>query len=84
MTQAADLTGRQFTRLTVVRRVENKRNGSARWLCVCFCGKETTIVSNDLTSGRAKSCGCARRFNLLSFRRHGTLTRPMPLDHDDE
>jgi hypothetical protein len=54
-----DLTGQRFGRLVVVERAENNKNGSARWNCKCDCGEYVLIKStNELTSGKRKSCGC--------------------------
>lgn len=50
--------GEQFGYLTVIARAENAGNGHSRWLCRCKCGKETTVVSSHLKSGKIKSCGC--------------------------
>lgn len=47
-----------FYYLTVIKRVENAKNGHTRWLCRCKCGKETVVMSTHLTSGKIKSCGC--------------------------
>ena len=55
-----DLTGQKFTRLTVISRAENNKNGQARWLCKCDCGNETIVKSDDLKRGKTKSCGCLR------------------------
>jgi hypothetical protein len=57
--KARDLTGQQFTRLTVLRRVDDPRP-NPRWLCRCVCGNETIAISGNLLSGRHKSCGCWR------------------------
>ena len=32
---AIDLTGQVFTRLTVIKRVNNANDGHAKWLCKC-------------------------------------------------
>jgi hypothetical protein len=50
--------GDVFHYLTVVKRVENAKNGHSRWLCKCKCGNETIVMSTHLTSGKIKSCGC--------------------------
>ena len=55
-----DLTGQKFGKLTVIERAENAKSGRVRWLCKCDCGGVTISQSNDLKSGRAKSCGCLR------------------------
>jgi hypothetical protein len=31
------------------------------WLCRCHCGREFTAYGHRLRSGKASSCGCARR-----------------------
>lgn len=55
--QRLDLTGQKFGRLTVLSYAET-RNGRARWLCRCDCGKEKTVDTASLKSGKTKSCGC--------------------------
>lgn len=60
---ARDLTGMTFGRLTVLRRVENGKNGAPRWLCKCNCSNGNTIVTEGfhLTSGHTQSCGCIQK-----------------------
>ncbi len=48
-----DLTGKKFTRLTVIKYI-----GNYKWLCKCKCGKIRKIRSDSLKSGNTKSCGC--------------------------
>jgi hypothetical protein len=60
-TRLVDLTGQQFGRLTVLKRVENNRWGAATWLCRCECGEEKKVLSNALRRGFTKSCWCLRR-----------------------
>ena len=55
-----DLTSKQFTRLIVVRRVQNDNHGHSMWLCKCDCGKEKIISGYSITSGHTRSCGCFR------------------------
>ena len=52
-----DLTNQQFERLTVIKRVENNKQGRIMWLCKCSCGKELKTTGYLLSSGQAKSCG---------------------------
>jgi hypothetical protein len=64
--QAADLTGRVFTRLTVVGRVPVKYTrecaaSSAYWVCRCSCGEFISTDARSLTSGTTRSCGCLHR-----------------------
>ncbi len=60
-----DLTGEQFGRLKVLRRVEDKvlSNGEklVNWECVCSCGNVTYVTGRDLKCGNTKSCGCLSR-----------------------
>lgn len=61
-----DLTGQRFGRLTVLgQNQEPYRSPSGkptrRWDCSCDCGTRTTILQSQLTSGKAKSCGCLQR-----------------------
>jgi hypothetical protein len=62
MSRLKDLRGEHFTRLGVLRRMdENAMNGNARWLCRCECGNLTVADGTQLRSGTKKSCGCLRR-----------------------
>lgn len=78
--KALNLEGQRFTRLTVLRRVENNKKGQSRWLCKCDCGKEVVVAGHYLKSGNTKSCGCYRRektqearFNDLTGKKFGRL-----------
>lgn len=53
-----DLTGRVFTRLTVLGRVENDRHNNPQWLCQCECGNRVIVLGSSLRTGRTKSCKC--------------------------
>jgi len=55
-----DLTGMKFGKLTVIKRTCNSKNGSARWICICECGKETIVIGSKLLSDHTKSCGCLK------------------------
>lgn len=62
-----DLSGREFGRLTVIKRdierdlkqYENGKN-QVHWLCKCKCGnpKTLSITGYQLKSGHTQSCGC--------------------------
>ncbi len=67
-----DLAGQRFHRLTALRVVGTKRR-TFLWLCRCDCGRETTVVTNQLTSGKTTSCGCQQRTAAL---RHGGCYDP--------
>lgn len=56
------MIGKRFGRLTVIKREPNHitpgGQKKAMWLCVCDCGNETIVSSQDLKDGHTKSCGC--------------------------
>ena len=59
-----DLTGRKYGRLTVKEHIGSvNRNGRnhRQWLAVCDCGKEKIVITNAITKGHTKSCGCLHR-----------------------
>ena len=61
--KVCDLTGKRFGKLVVIERTETPANVKAKrpyWLCLCDCGKETTVSGANLQSG-VSSCGCKRR-----------------------
>lgn len=53
-----DLTGHKYGYLTVIERAGRTSDGRIAWKCVCDCGNETIVNSNNLRSGNVKSCGC--------------------------
>lgn len=65
MSKLVDLTGKQFDRLTVIKRAPDyiQSNGRKRtmWLCMCECGNYITVDGEHLKSGATKSCGCLQR-----------------------
>lgn len=63
-----DLTGQRFGRLVVLERAENSMGRKARWLCRCECGRETTVVTDNLKSRHTQSCGC---YSLERATKHG-------------
>lgn len=56
-----DLTGQRFGRLVVTKEQGRSKSGKVKWLCVCDCGKSTSVIGCDLRSGRTKSCGCLHK-----------------------
>lgn len=62
--------GDSFNRWTVVREVESA--GQSRYLCICTCGTERVLRSQDLRTGHSKSCGCWRVEQSAQLnRKHG-------------
>ncbi len=52
----SDLTGKQFSRLTVLSYANY-----GRWNCKCECGSETIVRTERLHNGHTRSCGCLHR-----------------------
>ena len=67
MAKKIDRTGERFGSYVIIRRVENKHN-LVRYECRCDCGKTKIVYEGNLISGKAKSCGCSRRINLVGKR----------------
>ncbi len=55
-----NLTNWRFGRLTVIERAGSKNN-RALWKCICDCGNERFLTTNNLTTGNTQSCGCLQR-----------------------
>lgn len=74
-----DLTGRRFGRLTVLHRGEShispKGTKSVRWVCLCDCGKHTTVLGANLRHGRQVSCGCYKIDHPQNYKHGGCYTR---------
>lgn len=74
----ADITGRQFGRLTALYPTkERNSHGSVIWHCRCSCGNELDISYNWLMYDNVVSCGCRKRehdqeLNQLITRVDGT------------
>ena len=78
---AIDLTGQKFGRLTVIALSPERQSGQRMWQCRCDCGKQPTIRSDHLRSGRQISCGCwnIEKAGLQSgmIRSHGLTHHPL-------
>ncbi len=69
--KTTDLTGQEFGRLTVLKRVENDKYGKSQWLCKCNCNSENSlkiVLSRHLKSGVTQSCGCLQREAIHLFK----------------
>ena len=68
-----NLIGNRYGRLVVIERADNGKHGNAQWVCLCDCGRSTTVPARDLKRGHTTSCGCA--FNEIVkagiTRKHG-------------
>lgn len=75
-----DLSGKQFGRWTVIKRVEDhvSKGGThyTQYECMCECGTVKNVVANSLRNGRSYSCGCFGRERAAevcrsNFKTHG-------------
>ncbi len=61
MPKRLSLLGQKFGRLKAVSKDPVKApDGRSKWICVCECGKQTSISGSYLINGNTKSCGCLR------------------------
>lgn len=59
MGKIIDISGQTFGYLTALEPTRIK--GRFAWHCRCECGAEVDVDSNNLRSGKVKSCGCQRK-----------------------
>lgn len=58
---SADLTDRRFGWLVAISRAPSREHSGSKfgyWNCLCDCGNYTVAMTGNLTSGKARSCGC--------------------------
>lgn len=55
---SANLIGKRFGLLTVVKRTVLDKWKHIQWECVCDCGGVKTVTTGTLNYGNVKSCGC--------------------------
>lgn len=84
-----DLTGRQFGKLTVIRKLENANSGATRWLCKCSCGADYVVNGSLLMTGRRSRCpGKAHqkkyRYSDITGQRFGRLVAVYPSKRYDK
>ena len=79
MGKALDLSNQTFGRLTVLSfshvKGNNRSNQRRIWNCICSCGQSKQASTNDLRSGRVKSCGCLHKESSQSNATHGYTKR---------
>ena len=66
MPRFKDRTNDRYGRLTVISHAGKDHRGKHLWLCKCDCGKTKEVVSDNLSSGKSKSCGCLKAEFLSS------------------
>jgi len=58
MHMAKDLSNQRFGRLIALYVASRKPR---RWHCICDCGNEVDVLTNQLISGHTQSCGCLHK-----------------------
>jgi 5-methylcytosine-specific restriction endonuclease McrA len=56
-----DLTGRRYGKLIALHPDGQDSRKRFYWLCICDCGNEVKVKSNNLRTGNSKSCGCVKK-----------------------
>lgn len=68
----ADMTGKRFGKLSVIRLISHDKQQNAVWECLCDCGTKKNIRGYNLRNGSIKSCGCLQREAVGNIKRtHG-------------
>ena len=78
-----DLTGQRSGRLVALKPTEERKLGYVVWECQCDCGNTAYVLSKDIISKRAKSCGCLSKEGHpldLAGQRFGRLTAIRPTE----
>ena len=60
---AADLAGKRFGRLLVMREEGSSGSGGLLWRCLCECGRTCVVGTKELRNGNTSSCGCGNDEN---------------------
>lgn len=68
MSKVVDITGQRFGNITILRRVENDREGRAQFEYLCDCGNKKIARGKDIRGGKIVSCGCKKKERLSQFR----------------
>lgn len=55
-----NLKGKNFGKLTVLERIENKGE-KVCWICFCECGNYKNVLSVHLKDGAITNCGCVKK-----------------------
>jgi len=66
-----DLTGKIYSRLTVLHLVKTTKHGT-QWSCRCICEGIIDVLGHNLKSGNTRSCGCFNKKRIReALRKHG-------------
>jgi hypothetical protein len=62
-----DLTGKRFSKLTVIKHLGKLNDQGHYYECLCDCGNTKTVFGGHLTSEHVKSCGCFYKRDLTGL-----------------
>jgi len=51
-----DITGKTYGKLRVLCESKEKKHNRVAWVCICDCKRKIIATSNDLRTGKVKSC----------------------------
>ena len=75
MTAKAEMVGKSFGRLTVVKEFHATLSSGRkllRYRCECVCGNKKDVFGEHLRSGKTVSCGCYKsETTAATFTKHG-------------
>jgi predicted small metal-binding protein len=60
MPRFLDRTNKRYGRLIAKEHRGKDHRGKHLWLCSCDCGNKKIVTSDNLSSGKSKSCGCLK------------------------
>ena len=75
-----DIANQRFGRLIALKPTKRDQSGWW-WLCICDCGKQTTVRGTVLRRNDTKSCGCSMHETKIKHghhRRHNGRHTPSP------
>jgi len=74
MSAIVNLAGKHFGNLVAIELNGSTSYGRAIWLCLCDCGKNTSVLGSNLRRGKTKSCGCTRMLSIArAVTKHGKI-----------
>ena len=56
-----DLTNKKFNKITLIKYIGKNKQSCHIYEALCDCGKILNVEGNDISSGKQKSCGCAKK-----------------------
>lgn len=61
MSNAKNITGKKFGKLTAIKPIGKNKYNQILWLCKCECGNTTITTCSKLLQNITRSCGCFAR-----------------------